>query len=243
MEFGIRKDSRPYWLKKISLRVNNFYVNHFIRPQFKNLGRGAVFFKPWFITLFGSNISVGDYATFISAPDGFIQLTSWDGGEWNGTIEIGSYVLVSPGVRMMAAEKISIGDACMFGHGACITDADWHGIYDRTKVVGDPKSVTLEQNVWIGENAMICKGVRIGENSIIGARSVVTKDVPPNTVYAGNPAAFIRNLDEGEFITRKDFFSDSAKLAKDFDLLDQFNLGKNSIWGWIKSIIWRDKTH
>jgi len=108
----------------------------------------------------------------------------------------------------MAADKISIGDSCMFGHGACITDADWHGIYDRTKVVGDPKPVVLEENVWVGEDAMICKGVRIGANSIIGARSVVTKDVPNNTIYAGNPATFIRNLDDGQFITRKDFFKD-----------------------------------
>ena len=75
----------------------------------------------------------------------------------------------------MAADSISIGDSCMFGHGACITDADWHGIYDRTKVVGDPRPVVLEENVWIGEDAMICKGVKIGANSIIGARSVVTK--------------------------------------------------------------------
>ena len=56
----------------------------------------------------------------------------------------------------MAADKISIGDSCMFGHGACISDADWHGIYDRTKVVGDPKPVVLEENVWVGEDAMIC---------------------------------------------------------------------------------------
>jgi hypothetical protein len=143
----------------------------------------------------------------------------------------------------MAADKISIGDSCMFGHGACITDADWHGIYDRTKVVGDPKPVVLEENVWVGEDAMICKGVRIGKNSIIGARSVVTKDVPNNTIYAGNPATFIRNLDEGEFITRKDFFKDPTKLAHDFDLLDQYSLGNNSLWGLIKSIVWRDKSH
>ena len=90
---------------------------------------------------------------------------------------------------------------------------------------------------------MICKGVTIGENSIIGARSVVTKDVPANCIYAGNPASFIRNLDEGEFISRKDFFKDPAKLAHDFDLLDRHTLGKNTLWSWIKSIIWRDKTH
>ena len=193
--------------------------------------------------LSGSSISVGDFATFIAAPDDFIQMTSWDAGDWKGEIKIGDYVLISPGVRMMAALKISIDDSCMFGHGACITDADWHGIYDRTKVVGEPKPVILEKNVWVGEDAMICKGVTVGENSIIGARSVVTKDVPPNCIYAGNPAAFIRNLDEDEFITREDFFKDPIKLAKDFDLLDRYTLGNNTLWSWIKSIIWRNKTH
>ena len=103
--------------------------------------------------------------------------------------------------------------------------------------------VILEENVWIGEDAMICKGVTIGKNSIVGARSVVTKDIPQNTIYAGNPAIFIRDLDEDEFITRKDFFNNPVKLAKDFDLLDRYTLGQNSFFGWIKSIIFRDKSH
>jgi serine acetyltransferase len=101
----------------------------------------------------------------------------------------------------------------------------------------------LEENVWIGEDAMICKGVKIGANSIIGARSVVTKDIPKNTIYAGNPAVFIRDLNESEFITREDFFHDPTQLAKDFDLLDRYTLDQNSFLGWIKSIIFRDKSH
>ena len=113
----------------------------------------------------------------------------------------------------------------------------------RDRVVGDPKPVKLEENVWVGEDAMICKGVTIGANSIIGARSVVTKDVPKNTIYAGNPATFIRNLEKKKFITRKDFFKDPIKLAHDFDLLDRYSLGNNTLLGWIKSIFWRDKTH
>jgi len=46
-----------------------------------------------------------------------------------------------------------------------------------------------------------------------------------------------------EFITREDFFKDPIKLAKDFDLLDRYTLGNNTLWSWIKSIIWRNKTH
>ena len=73
--------------------------------------------------------------------------------------------------------------------------------------------------------------------------SVVTKNISKKGIYAGNPASFIRNLDEGEFITREDFFKDPIKLAKDFDLLDRYTLGNNTLLSWIKSIIWRNKTH
>ena len=131
----------------------------------------------------------------------------------------------------------------MFGHGAYITDSDWHGIYDRTEVVGSPKEVMLEKNVWIGDSAIVCKGVTIGENSIIGAGSVVTKDVPKNSVYAGNPAKLVKELDEGEFVSRESFFSDPKKLVEDFDMLDRYTLAKNSTFSWIKSLIFRDKSH
>jgi len=136
----------------------------------------------------------------------------------------------------MAAEKILIGDSCMIAHGAYISDADWHGIYDRAEPVGKTKPVILEDNVWIGDSAIICKGVRIGKNSIIGAGSVVTKDVPPNTIYAGNPAKFVKAIDKNNFNTRADFFNDPKKLAMDFDALDKHTLNKNTFFGWLKSL-------
>ena len=101
----------------------------------------------------------------------------------------------------------------------------------------------LEKNVWIGDSAIVCKGVTIGENSIIGAGSVVTKDVPKNSVYAGNPAKLVKELDEDEFVSRESFFSDPKKLADDFDMLDRYTLAKNSTFSWIKSLIFRDKSH
>ena len=64
----------------------------------------------------------------------------------------------------------------MIAHGAYISDADWHGIYDRAEPVGKTKPIKFEDNVWIGDSAIICKGVTIGKNSIIGAGAVVTKD-------------------------------------------------------------------
>ena len=218
------------------------YVKKFLAPQFKKLGRGGTFFKPWNISLFGSNISVDDFPTMIAEPDGCIRLTAWDAGEHKGELSIGKYALISPGVRILAAKKITIGDACMFGKGAYVTDSDWHGIYDRTEVVGKPKEVSLGNNVWVGDSAIICKGVSIGDNSIIGAGAVVTKDVPPNKVYAGNPAKEVKHLD-GEFISRKDFYKDPKKLFNDFDLIDQYTLKSNSFLGWLRSIFFRTNNH
>ena len=129
----------------------------------------------------------------------------------------------------------------MIAHGAYISDADWHGIYDRAKPVGKTKPVVFEDNVWIGDSAIICKGVRIGKNSIIGAGAVVTKDVPPNSIFAGNPAILVKKLEKKDFNTRADFLADSVKLAKDFDALDKYSLRNNTLFGWLKSLIMPDK--
>ena len=186
--------------------------------------------------MFGANVFIDDYPTLIGASDAKIQFTSWNIGDFNGEIRIGKYCLITPGVRIMAAESITIGDACMIAHGAYISDADWHGIYDRSEPVGNTKPIILKANVWVGDSAIICKGVTIGENSIIGAGAVVTKNIPANVVAAGNPAKVVKNLDQGDFISRKDFYKDPIQLAKDFDNLDKFNLKDNTFIGWLRSI-------
>jgi acetyltransferase-like isoleucine patch superfamily enzyme len=143
----------------------------------------------------------------------------------------------------MAAESITIGDACMIAHGVYISDADWHGIYDRAEPVGNTNPVILEDNVWIGDSAIVCKGVTIGKNSIIGAGAVVTKNVPPNSIFAGNPAKLVKTLEDKEFNTRANFLENPKKLAKDFDSLDRYSLSDNTFLNWIKSIFLPDDSH
>ena len=239
----IRKDHRPYWLKKLFARYNDFYVDKFLAPQFEYFGKGHNIMGAKYFDIYGRNISIGDYPTMVASPDNYIHLTTWNLEDHEGEISIGKYCLLTPGVRIASASKITIGDGCMFANSSYVSDADWHGIYDRAKPVGNTRPVIFEDNVWIGDSAIICKGVTIGKNSIIGAGAVVTKDVPPNSVYAGNPAILVKKLENKEFNTRANFLADPIQLAKDFDALDRYSLGGNSLFGWLKSLIMPDKSN
>ena len=150
--------------------------------------------KPQHLRIFGSNIHLGDFVTIICASDKKIDLSTWQTDKLNGELHIGGYVLMSPGINIRCAKKITIGKSTMIASDVTITDSDWHGIYDRTDYVASPKEISIGENVWIGERSLILKGSKIGNNSIIGAGSVVTGEIPPNSVYAGNPAKFIKDL-------------------------------------------------
>jgi NDP-sugar pyrophosphorylase family protein len=129
----------------------------------------------------------------------------------------------------------------MIASSAYITDSDWHDIYDRVST-GKSRPVIIENNVWIGDSAIICKGVVIGENSIIGAGSVVVNDIPPNTIAAGNPAKVVRHLDVNEKITmRESFFSDPALLSIYFDEMDRETLRKNTVFHWLRYLLFPRK--
>jgi len=149
----------------------------------------------WNIVVYGPNIHLGKNITMVGA-DGFkTNLTTINFGGHEGRIKIGDNVLVMNGVRISSAKEIIIGNSCTLANFCYIMDSDWHDIHDRNSIPGKSLPVILEDNVWIGDSAIICKGVRIGENSIIGAGSVVREDVPPNAVAIGNPAKVVRYLD------------------------------------------------
>ena len=197
--------------------------------------------NPQHLKIFGENISIGDYATLICSSDKKIDISTWQTDKLNGSISLGNYILISPGTSIRSAESIDIGDSTMIASDVVITDSDWHGIYDRTDYVATPKPVKIHKNVWIGERSIILKGTQIGENSIIGAGSVVHGDIPPNSVYAGNPAKEVKKLDEGSFVTREELFNDSSTYLKDLNIIEENMLGNNSFFGWIKSMFWPKK--
>ena len=83
-----------------------------------------------------------------------------------------------------------------------------------------------------------CKGVNIGENSIVGAGAVVLKDVPANVVVGGNPATIVKELDpEQKIKTRAEWFSRPEVLAAEFDAIDRHLLQGNTWLGWLRSMI------
>jgi acetyltransferase-like isoleucine patch superfamily enzyme len=193
--------------------------------------------KPWHVEVFGGPVALGDYCTVIATADAPVRLTVWSALGNEGSIVIGNYCLICPGVRIGAATNISIGDSCMLAQGVFITDSDWHGVYDRSLPVGNTIPVTIEDNVWIGDSAIVCKGVRVGKNSVIGAGSVVTRDIPENVIAAGNPAVVIKYLDADKPMkTRADWLADPKALAAQFEEIDR-GVMKNNTWsGWLRSL-------
>lgn len=106
-------------------------------------------------------------------------------------VRIGRNAIVMPNSLMMASGTITIEDNVQVAAYVKLISNN-HDPYDRMVLTCKP--VVLKRNCWIGAGAVILPGVTVGENSIVGAGSVVTKDVPDNTVVAGNPAKFIKQL-------------------------------------------------
>lgn len=195
-----------------------------------------------YVDIFGTGVNVGRSSTFVATSDSNIRLTTWNLGEFDGKIYADDYCLFTPGVRIAAATEIKIGKGCMFANGSYVSDADWHGIYKRAEPVGNTKKVELKDNVWIGDRAVVGKGVTIGENSIVGAGAIVVKDVPDNVVVGGNPARVIKDLDPREkFVTREDLFKDPLALEELYDYLDKVDLKGNYFFSWLKSLVFPSK--
>lgn len=135
----------------------------------------------------------------------------------DGLVEIGDHAYIGHGTQIISRNYISIGNNVTmawgvtvydhnshsldwkqrarvvehfyrtYGTSRCFEDLDWSNVKSAPIVIGD--------RVWIGFDAVILKGVTIGEGAVIGARSVVSRDVEPYTIVAGNPAVVIRRID------------------------------------------------
>ncbi len=112
----------------------------------------------------------------------------------NASIVIGENSGFS-GTAISCAKSIKIGRNVLCGANVTITDTDWHSLDGMEPKTEDIK---IEDNVWIGANAIILKGVKIGKGAVIGAGSVVAKSIPSMEVWAGNPAVFIKKISNND---------------------------------------------
>ncbi len=237
----MRKDHRPYFLKRAFSKLERFYTEHFLRPHFDFLGEAPTIIKPWHVEAFGRPIVIGDYVSIIAASDNRVRLSVWTDDQVRGRIRIGDYCLLCPGVRISSASGINIGDNCMIASSAYVTDSDWHDIYNRIGF-GKTDAVDIAPNVWIGDSAIVCKGVSIGENSIIGAGAVVVNSIPSNCIAAGNPARVVKHLDpEESFTTRQQWFLKPANVFNEIDQLDRELLRGNTLLHWLRYMFFPSK--
>jgi acetyltransferase-like isoleucine patch superfamily enzyme len=198
----MQKDFRGYSNARLNRRnayitciISTFITKFQLLRKNVTVGKHPSFYGlPYFYRTPESTITIGDHCVFRSlATSNLIGinhrciLSTHNKG---AVIRIGDRSGFS-GVTIAAAKQIIIKNGVLVGANAIISDFDWHmgrGVYS------DPKPIVIEDNVIIGVNSVIWKGVSIGRNSVIGAMSVVTKNVPENCVAAGNPIRILRKL-------------------------------------------------
>jgi acetyltransferase-like isoleucine patch superfamily enzyme len=152
------------------------------RPPFSVRLRGRVHFSGCGELVLGDGVSFN--GTVVP-----IELATYD----SGRIEIGNHTFINYGSSIAARASVKIGSHCLLGHYVFVMDNDQHDIVRHMEL---PRSgpVVIEDHVWIGSKAVILSGVRIGSRAVIGAGSIVTRDIPPRCVAAGNPARVLRQL-------------------------------------------------
>jgi acetyltransferase-like isoleucine patch superfamily enzyme len=109
-------------------------------------------------------------------------------------ISIGDHTFINYGSSITAYKSVKIGRNCLLGHYTLILDRNEHGVEYR-EVLPPARQVVIEDHVWIGSRAVILPGVFIGHHAVIGAGSVVTRNVPANSLAVGNPARIVRRFD------------------------------------------------
>ncbi len=186
------------------LHLNGFISTLFARAKcgFWNVkvGKKVKFYGLPFIYKFpGSDITIGDgvrvRSSFGSNLIGLNHRSIFSTHSAAARISIGNNSGFS-GVSIGAIDRIEIGDNVLVGANTLITDFDWHPVNTVTRHSGTGKGspVRIENNVFIGYGTTILKGVSIGENSVIGANSVVAIDIPANSLAGGNPCKVIKTL-------------------------------------------------
>ena len=161
----------------IRWRVGQLKTATLYRRAFKHVGQRTVITRP--LILKGlDRISVGNDVVVLEG--------AWLQAEGAGELVIGDNTYLGHDVHLHAHDDLRIGRNCMFADGVYIGLTE-HGREDKSQIIATGP-VTVGDNVFIGQRAIVLGGVTIGDNAVIGAGAVVTKDVPESAVVAGVPA-------------------------------------------------------
>ncbi|MCC3275349.1 sugar O-acetyltransferase [Arthrobacter sp. zg-Y20] len=113
--------------------------------------------------------------------------------DFGRNIALGKRVFINAGCRFQDQGGISIGDDCLIGHNVVLATLN-HDLAPDRRADMHPAPVTLGRNVWLGSNVTVLPGVSVGDDSVVAAGAVVTKDVPARSLAVGSPARVIRTL-------------------------------------------------
>ena len=181
-----------------ALTLRKILYTAMMAPFFKSFGVNSII-KPRMNRLDGGKcIEIGDLC-YIAKNVSLLANTSYIGVSYTPEIVISDRCSIGDECNITCINKIYLGKGVLLGRKVLVTD---HGHGDSSMIGGDvpvrarplvsPGPVIIEDEVWIGEKASIMPNVRIGKGSIIGANSVVTKDVPPYSVAVGSPARVVK---------------------------------------------------
>ena len=196
---------------KLKIKYFKWFNKWYFRYKRIIFGKNLQVYNKVYVTGRRGRITIGDDFTFTSG-DGINTIARNIRGcihtnHTNSIITIGNHVGISSAC-IRIKEKLTIGNFVNIGANCTIMDTDVHQIDylvrrgERSANPEDPFTtvqsapVTIEDDVWIGANCQILKGVTIGARSIIGAGSVVTKSIPADCIAAGNPCRVIRRINE-----------------------------------------------
>ena len=159
----------------------------FASARYPLLGRNVWINRRFGQIFLGSFVHIGDGAgVSVFGPD----------RDHVAALHIGDHANIGGGTRINCSLLVSIGSHCAISWDCEILDTDIHRIVFEDGSSSQPEPVVIEDRVWLGARSIVVKGVRIGEGSVIGAGSVVTRDIPPHCLAAGNPARPIKTIRE-----------------------------------------------
>ncbi|MBQ3784445.1 MAG: acyltransferase [Lachnospiraceae bacterium] len=192
----------PYKLHCKLQSARNILYTLWIRNFVGHLGEHSKICYPCSLQGGGQkNISIGDYTTI----QGSSILGCWTKyGEQefpNASITIGNHCSIGEYNHITACNKITIGDGLLTGRYVIISDNSHGGLSEEEADIAPSKrdlkskgEVVIGNNVWLGDKVAVLSGVHIGNNVIVAANAVVTKDVPDNSVVAGVPGRVVKTL-------------------------------------------------